>query len=84
MTKKERLSFGHLSFELRSVFVICASSFSRFELRENLVGVLQRFFASDIEPFAFDLKRFYRFARVEPLYKTAWLIRIIAGSQICR
>src|SRR5438552_17153048 len=71
MTKKERLFFGHLSF-------------SRFELRENLICALERFLAPDIEPFAFDLKRLYRFARVEPLHKTARLIRIIAGSQICR
>src|SRR5260370_39176827 len=72
------------SFGFCHSFVIRASSFSRFELRENLICVLERFLAPDIEPFAFDLKRFYRFARVEPLYKTTWLIRIIAGSQIRR
>ena len=49
---------------------------------ESLVCVLQRFLASDVEPFAFDLKRFHGLARVEPLHKTAGLIRIISGSEI--
>ena len=51
-------------------------------ISENFVCVFERFFAPDIEPFAFDLKRFYRFARVEPLHKTARLVGIIAGRKI--
>ncbi len=57
---------------------------SHFDFCQNRVCVFQRFFASDIKPFSLDLKRVYRFARVEPLHKTAWLIRIIACSQIRR
>ena len=56
----------------------------RLKISKNFVCILQSFFASDIKPFPFDLKRLYGFARVEPLHKTAWLVGIIACSKICR
>src|SRR5207249_11344261 len=56
----------------------------RLKASKNFVCILQSFFASDIKPFPRDLKRLYRFARVEPLHKMAWLVGIIACSKIIR
>ena len=67
-------------------FVITLPSEQKLRVKtsENFVCVLQRFFASDIKPLPLDLKRLYRFARVEPLHKTAWLVGIIARREIRR
>jgi len=52
------------------------------ELSKDLVGFFQRLFAPNVEPFAFELKRFHGRAPVEPLHKTPRLIRVVAGSEI--
>src|SRR6478672_6862341 len=49
---------------------------------KNLVCVLQRFFASDIEPFPLDLVRLYWLTRVEPLHEPARLIGVIASCKV--
>src|SRR2546430_16158019 len=51
---------------------------------KNFVRFFQRFLAPDINPFAFDLKRFHRLARIKPLHKTSGLIRTISRRQIGR
>src|SRR4029453_4392352 len=55
---------------------------SRFVASKTLICVLQRFFASNIEPFSFDLERLYRFTRVQPLHETTRLIGVIPSGKI--
>jgi hypothetical protein len=59
-----------------------APPFSPGDLSKDLVGFSQRFFASNVEPFAFELECFHGRAPVEPLHKTTRLIWVVAGSEI--
>src|SRR5437660_11410704 len=51
-------------------------------LCEDLIGLFQRFFASDIEPFPFELESFHRLALVKPSHKQAWPIGIISRGKV--
>src|ERR1043166_7465341 len=73
------LNFGHSDF---SDFGFRVSDLIRFASPKNFVCLRQCFFAADVEPAAFDLKRVDWLARIKPLQKPSRLVRIIAGRHI--
>src|SRR6266436_413012 len=84
---KPRTSFRHSGFVIRSSFDIRHSADARsrsspLQFRKGLIRFFQRLFASDVEPFAFDLESFHGLARVKPLHKAAWLIGIISRGEV--